>query len=392
MFIGYICHFGFLWDFYMSFHSLSHFCYAFGVLRVYVRVLWDPMLLLSRLICIRYERWITYERWVTFYSGLRIIVLTTIQSLVIWLFFIVQIWVDHHSFHFLIALFYISSPLSRSSFHLLSIPYILTHISSPIPSTHHPHVSLIVWPLILPLFQYRHFLWLTLSPWLMRFFYALHLVHKGMGLIIGYLSQVSLHFFHPITLAYVTSHVLRPPWGHEIRRYLWQFSLGQAFVDWLKYSRYYVFSYGRYFWKHLLSLLLGILMLMDFWVWRQFIDDIGFIILSCIRHPHWGIFPFFYKVPSCCWMVWLSLFTIIEMLDWFWQILYRTSNIHTRAYSSLLGEIMFRQRYIDGWSLLVVYLTTSTSDIILGHIPLSLVRFCLGNSTRMDDRCWLFTA
>ena len=30
-------------------------------------------------------------------------------------------------------------------------------------------------------------------------------------LIIGYLSLVSFHFFHPITLAYVTSRVLRPP-------------------------------------------------------------------------------------------------------------------------------------------------------------------------------------
>ena len=90
------------------------------------------------------------------------------------------------------------------------------------------------------LFRHQHFLWLPLGPWFMRFFYALQLVHEGMGLIIGYLSLVSLHFFHPITLAYVTSRVLRPPWGHEIRRYLWQPSLGQAFVDWLKYSCYHV--------------------------------------------------------------------------------------------------------------------------------------------------------
>ena len=42
--------------FYMSFHSLSHSCYAFGVLGVHVRVLWYPMLLGPWLICIRYER------------------------------------------------------------------------------------------------------------------------------------------------------------------------------------------------------------------------------------------------------------------------------------------------------------------------------------------------
>ena len=125
--------------------------------------------------------------------------------------------------------------------------------------------------------------------------------------------------------------------------------------------------------------------LMDFWVWRQFIDHIGFILLSCITYPHWGIFPIFSKVPSCCWTIWLSLFMVIEMFDWFWWILYCTSNIHTGAYSPLHNEIVFVQRYIDGWSLLVVYLTTSTSDTILGHIPLSLVRFCLGNGMKMDD-------
>ena len=60
LFTRYICHCGFLWDFYMSFHSLSHFCYAFGVLRVHVRVLWYPMLIGSWLICIRYERWVIF--------------------------------------------------------------------------------------------------------------------------------------------------------------------------------------------------------------------------------------------------------------------------------------------------------------------------------------------
>ena len=48
---------------------------------------------------------------------------------------------------------------------------------------------------------------------------------------------------------------------------------------------------------------------------------------------------------------------------------------------------------IDGWSLLVVYLTTSTSDIHIGaYSPFSLVRSCSGNGTSMDDHCWLFTS
>ena len=40
-------------------------------------------------------------------------------------------------------------------------------------------------------------------------------------LIIGYLGLVSLHFYHLITLAYVTSRVLRPPWGHDITHCVW---------------------------------------------------------------------------------------------------------------------------------------------------------------------------
>ena len=45
-------------------------------------------------------------------------------------------------------------------------------------------------------------------------------------LIIGYLGLVFLHFYYPIILAYVMSHVLRPPWGHGIRCCLRQPLLG----------------------------------------------------------------------------------------------------------------------------------------------------------------------
>ena len=116
-FIGYICHCGFLWDFYMSFHSLSHSCHAFGVSRVHVRVLWYPMLLGPWLICIRYERWVTFLLGSPDHC-----LISTIPSLVIWLSLIVLIWIDHHSFPFLIALLCISSPISRSSFHFYPFP------------------------------------------------------------------------------------------------------------------------------------------------------------------------------------------------------------------------------------------------------------------------------
>ena len=78
-------------------------------------------------------------------------VLSPIPSLVIWLSLIVLIWVDHHSLHFLMALFCIPSPISRSSFHILSTSYILIHIYDSILSSHHSHVSLMVWPLIISL-------------------------------------------------------------------------------------------------------------------------------------------------------------------------------------------------------------------------------------------------
>ena len=57
--------------------------------------------------------------------------------------------------------------------------------------------------------------WGPLGPGLMTF--STHCIScmRGMWIISsGSLSLVSLHFFHPITLAYVTSRVWRPPWGH----------------------------------------------------------------------------------------------------------------------------------------------------------------------------------
>ena len=56
------------------------------------------------------------------------------------------------------------------------------------------------------------FVWGSLGPQLMMF--STHCISfmRGMGIIsLGSLSLVSFHFFHLITLAYVTSRVLRPP-------------------------------------------------------------------------------------------------------------------------------------------------------------------------------------
>ena len=65
-------------------------------------------------------------------------------------------------------------------------------------------------------------------------------------LIIGYLGLVSLHFNHLITLAYVTSRVLRPPWGHGIRYRLQQPLLEQVFEIRLPFGYRHASSSGRH--------------------------------------------------------------------------------------------------------------------------------------------------
>ena len=65
-------------------------------------------------------------------------------------------------------------------------------------------------------------------------------------LIIRYLGLVSLHFNHLITLAYVTSCVLRPPWGHGIRYRLQQPLLEQVFEIRLPFGYRHAFSSGKH--------------------------------------------------------------------------------------------------------------------------------------------------
>ena len=96
------------------------------------------------------------------------------------------------------------------------------------------------------LLSYSH--WALSGPWLMRF--SVHVVSHTWGhgvLIIGYLGIVSLHFCCLITLAYVTSHVLRPPWGHEIRCRIRQPPLGQVFEIWSIFGCHHASSSRRRF-------------------------------------------------------------------------------------------------------------------------------------------------
>ena len=63
---------------------------------------------------------------------------------------------------------------------------------------------------------------------------------RGMWIIsLRSLSLVSFHFFLLITLAYVTSRVLRPPWVHDFTHCTWQLTHGQ-----------YLRLVGDYFLEH----------------------------------------------------------------------------------------------------------------------------------------------
>ena len=143
-------------------------------------------------------------------------------------------------------------------------------------------------------FHHRHSHWLLLSSHAHEI--LLCFVHYTRGYEFDHwvFEPSFLSFLYLFTLAYVTSRVLRLPWGHEIIHYLWLSSLGQAFVDWLKYSRYYVFSYERYFWKHLVSLsYLAYWCLMDFFKFGDSSLMISDSSNCCASDIHIGAyFPF----------------------------------------------------------------------------------------------------
>ena len=104
--------------------------------------------------------------------------------------------------------------------------------------------------------------WTSSNMWFMRL--SAHIAFYTQGyeiLIIGYLSLVSFRFFHPITLAYITSWVLRPPWGNDITHYIlmaltWAiFEIGQrAFWLWWTKSCGMTLHLGH---SHLRKLLSG---------------------------------------------------------------------------------------------------------------------------------------
>ena len=77
------------------------------------------------------------------------------------------------------------------------------------------------------------FAWGPLGPGLMTFYMHCISCMRGMGVIsLGSLSLVSICFVHPITLAYVTSRVLRPPWGYYFALCLTTHTWAILEIDW----------------------------------------------------------------------------------------------------------------------------------------------------------------
>ena len=91
---------------------------------------------------------------------------------------------------------------------------------------------------------YSH--WAPSGPWLTSS--SIHVAFYTRGhwfFIIWYLGLIFLHFYYHMTLAYITSHVLRQSWGHGIRCHLRQSLLGQVFEIWLIFEYHHASSSGR---------------------------------------------------------------------------------------------------------------------------------------------------
>ena len=122
--------------------------------------------------------------------------------LVIWFSLVARIWVGHHSLHLLVSLIRLPSSLF-----MLVIPYLfLSYIDTSLWFISlYISIAYCIDNLTTSFFYYISSL--TFSLFAIEFVgsrdYSAHyiLYMRVLGLIIGYLSLVSLHFFHPITLS-----------------------------------------------------------------------------------------------------------------------------------------------------------------------------------------------
>ena len=169
------------------------------------------------------------ERQMTFSLGLWIIISFIISSIGNLIILNVLIRLDRCSFAFLFIHFFshfISFTLSSSFFvhihpHLMFDIFFIITITPLIAIRFFFHsfiTNIILLFLSSPLI-YSH--WTSFDPWLMRFSTHIAFCTWGYGFDHWVFEPSFLSFLHPITLVYVTSHVLRPPWGHVIMHYVW---------------------------------------------------------------------------------------------------------------------------------------------------------------------------
>ena len=175
----------------------------------------DPLFFVFTLLYILRVRWVTNLRS----SGS--LSLPSLRSWLMWLHFMF----DLHELSLFFVFF--ASPSSSlllliHSLRLVPVLFLQWPIPSLILSLHHPYASHYQFILFHCFIIIIMFALITFRSLAHEIFYTCCILYmRAWVLIIGYLDLVSLHFYHPITLAYVTSWVLRPPWGHDITHYVW---------------------------------------------------------------------------------------------------------------------------------------------------------------------------
>ena len=185
----------------------------------------------------------------------------------IWLFLLTLIWVGHHSLYLFIAFLCFPSSLLILVIIYLFLSYIdtcLWFITS--------FIACCIGCLTISFFYFLSSLTVTsiASEFTGSQDYSAHyiLYIKVLGLIIGYLSLVSLHFFHPITpdIHYDPCRkTTQRPWDQTLSSIVFSWA---GFSDWLKYGCCRAFPHGRCFEWHLISLPLGMMMFDRIWAWK----------------------------------------------------------------------------------------------------------------------------
>ena len=160
-------------------------------------------------------------------SGL--LYLSSFHPLAIWSFSMSWFdWIGAHLLSFLSIFFHILSHspcLHHSLFiyiHILCLIFsssLLLHLLLQFDFFFHSFITNIFLLFLSSPLIYSH--WTSFDPWLMRFSTHIAFCTRGYGFDHWVFEPSFLSFLHPITLVYVTSHVLRPPWGHVIMHYVW---------------------------------------------------------------------------------------------------------------------------------------------------------------------------